>query len=224
MVLELNNISKTYKKHGRRIEAVHNFDLALKRGEMVAIMGESGAGKSTLLNIIGGLTKADSGKMLFEGEEVSLASQKELNQYRKKHVGFIVQDFALIKDRTVFENVEFPLRIRKVPAPLLKAIIDDVLQEVGLLEEEKTYPSMMSGGEQQRVAIARALAIEPDIILADEPTGSLDEDNTAVILGLLRKLCNKNKAVLLVTHSKEVAAMCDRVIFLKKNTGEKRTH
>lgn len=214
MVLELKNISKTYKKHGRMIEVINDFCFEMDRGEMVALMGESGAGKSTLLNIVGGLTHADSGKMIFDGDEVALDSKKQLHLYRKKHVGFIVQDFALIKDRTVYENIELPLKIRKIPSPIRRVIIKDVLEEVGLDKEEKSYPCMMSGGEQQRVAIARALAIEPDLILADEPTGSLDEDNTIVIMNLLRRLCKKKKAVLLVTHSKDVAKMCDRIIRL----------
>ncbi|MBO4496643.1 MAG: ABC transporter ATP-binding protein [Lachnospiraceae bacterium] len=218
MVLDLRNIKKSYKKHGRKIEVINGFDLTVRRGEMVALMGESGAGKSTILNIIGGLVKADSGEMFFEGEKIDMTSKKALNLYRKHHVGFIVQDFALIKDRTVYENIELPLKIRKKPFKERDTIIKSVLLEMGLSTEEKSYPSMMSGGEQQRVAIARALAIEPDLILADEPTGSLDEDNAEVIMNLLRELCDKDKAVLIVTHSKEVANKCDRIIKLKKDT------
>ncbi len=217
MVLELRNIRKTYKKHRRRIEVIKDFNLEVRRGEMVALMGESGVGKSTILNIIGGLVKADSGEMLFDGEMIDMTSQKALNLYRREHVGFIVQDFALIKDRSVYENIELPLKIRKKLPGERNEIIKSVLSEVGLSNEEKSYPSMMSGGEQQRVAIARALAIEPDLILADEPTGSLDEDNAEIIMSLMRGLCKKNKAVLIVTHSKEVANRCDRIIRLTKD-------
>ncbi len=217
MVLELRNIRKTYKKHRRRIEVIKDFNLEVRRGEMVALMGESGVGKSTILNIIGGLVKADSGEMLFDGEMIDMTSQKALNLYRREHVGFIVQDFALIKDRSVYENIELPLKIRKKLPGERNEIIKSVLSEVGLSNEEKSYPSMMSGGEQQRVAIARALAIEPDLILADEPTGSLDEDNAEIIISLMRGLCKKNKAVLIVTHSKEVANRCDRIIRLTKD-------
>ena len=217
MVLELRNIRKTYKKHRRRIEVIKDFNLEVRRGEMVALMGESGVGKSTILNIIGGLVKADSGEMLFDGEMIDMTSQKALNLYRREHVGFIVQDFALIKDRSVYENIELPLKIRKKLPGERNEIIKSVLSEVGLSTEEKSYPSMMSGGEQQRVAIARALAIEPDLILADEPTGSLDEDNAEIIISLMRGLCKKNKAVLIVTHSKEVANRCDRIIRLTKD-------
>ncbi len=216
MVLELRNIRKTYKKHGRRIEVIKDFNLDLERGEMVALMGESGVGKSTVLNIIGGLVKADSGEMLFDGEKIDMTSKKALNLYRKEYVGFIVQDFALIKDRSVYENIELPLKIRKKPLKERDKIIKGVLTEMGLADEEKSYPSMMSGGEQQRVAIARALAIEPDLILADEPTGSLDEDNSEIIISLMRGLCKRKKAVLIATHSKEVASRCDRIIRLTK--------
>ena len=150
MVLELRNIRKTYKKHRRRIEVIKDFNLEVRRGEMVALMGESGVGKSTILNIIGGLVKADSGEMLFDGEMIDMTSQKALNLYRREHVGFIVQDFALIKDRSVYENIELPLKIRKKLPGERNKIIKSVLSEVGLSNEEKSYPLMMSGGEQQR--------------------------------------------------------------------------
>lgn len=216
MILKAENINKSYKKYKCKVQVIKDFSLNLERGEMLAIMGESGAGKSTVLNILGGITKADSGKIFFDENEINIQDKKELNLYRKQHMGFIVQDFALIKDRDVFENIELPLKIRKIGMTDRKKIVMAALREVGLEGEEKSYPIMLSGGEQQRVAIARALAIKPDIILADEPTGALDEDNTRNILELLRKLCNKGKSVIIVTHDKEVAAFCDRIIRITK--------
>ena len=216
MLIELKGIIKAYKIHGRKVDVLSDFYFSADRGEMVAVTGESGSGKSTILNIIGGTLSADAGNILYDSERLNIKSKKDMDIYRKKHIGFIVQDFALIADRDVMENIEIPLRIRKVKKHDREKIVAHVLKEVGLEDEEKTYPCMMSGGEQQRVAIARALAVNPDIILADEPTGSLDRDNADNILNLLRTLCKNGKTVIIVTHDKEVAEKCDRIVHIER--------
>ena len=216
MLLEVSELNKSFIKYRKSFKVLSDFSMKLDRGEMIAVMGESGAGKSTLLNIIGGIMRPDSGLILFDSREVNYMMKKEMNSFRKEHIGFIVQDFALIKDRDVYENIELPLKIRRVPKAQRERRIMSVLEEVGLAGEARSFPVMLSGGEQQRVAIARALVIEPDIILADEPTGALDEENSDNILNMLRALCLKDKAVIVVTHDKAVAGKCDRVIKLYK--------
>ena len=216
MLLELIDIHKSFKIHGRKTEILSGISFSAEKGEMIAIMGESGAGKSTLLNIAGGILRADSGKLKYDSDEINIASKKELDSYRREHIGFIVQDFALISDRDVEENIAIPLRIRKINRSQRSIKISQALTEVGLNGEEKTYPCMMSGGEQQRVAIARALATDPDIILADEPTGSLDSENADNVLNLLRMVCEKGKTVIIVTHDKEVASKCNRIVKIER--------
>lgn len=212
MLLQLKDINKTYKtKIGENL-VLDKLNLSVKKGEVLAIMGKSGCGKSTLLNIIGGITQPTKGDFIFEAEKLNMCYKKEMNDFRKQHLSFILQDFALIKEKTVFQNVELPLLVRKIPRKERKIKVMEYLHKLGMEEKVFMYPNQLSGGEQQRVAIARALISNPDILLADEPTGSLDDENTTIILDILHAIALEGMTIIIVTHDIEVAKRCDRCV------------
>lgn len=212
MLLQLKDINKTYKtKIGENL-VLDKLNLSVKKGEVLAIMGKSGCGKSTLLNIIGGITQPTKGDFIFEAEKLNMCNKKEMNNFRKQHLSFIIQDFALIKEKTVFQNVELPLLVRKIPRKERKIKVMEYLHKLGMEEKVFMYPNQLSGGEQQRVAIARALISNPDILLADEPTGSLDDENTTIILDILHAIALEGMTIIIVTHDIEVAKRCDRCV------------
>lgn len=212
MLLQLKDINKIYKtKLGENL-VLEKLNLSVKKGEVLAIMGKSGCGKSTLLNIIGGITQPTNGEFIYENEKLNMYNKKEMNEFRKHHLSFIVQDFALIKEKTVFQNVELPLLVRKISRNERKIKVMEYLHKLGMEEKVFMYPNQLSGGEQQRVAIARALISDPDILLADEPTGSLDDENTTIILDILHAIALEGMTIIIVTHDIEVAKRCDRCV------------
>lgn len=209
-MLELKNICKTFGKDNSKVEALKDISLCIKAGEMVAIMGSSGSGKSTLLNIIGTLENYTKGTYLIDGKDVSELKTKQLARLRNKKFGFIVQNFALVKDFTVYENVEIPLVYGKKKQRKEKII--NILKSLGIDDKEKFKPKQLSGGQCQRVAIARALVNDADIILADEPTGALDKNNGKEVIEILKKLNKKGKTIIIVTHDIDIANECERII------------
>ncbi|MGL5244736.1 MAG: ABC transporter ATP-binding protein [Sarcina sp.] len=188
-------------------------NLEIKDGEMVAIMGPSGCGKSTLLNVLGCVDKQTSGNYMLDDIEVSKLSYDELADIRNKKIGFILQNFALINDFTVLENIILPLRVRKISKKDMILKAEDILKDIELLDKKNKQVNQLSGGQQQRIAIARTLVQETDIILADEPTGALDSNTGKLILDILKKV-NKEykKTIIIVTHDINVANSCDRII------------
>lgn len=215
-MIQLTGIEKTLKDKRRVTKALSNISLSIKSGEMIAIAGESGSGKTTLLSILGGMQSADSGSYLYNDEQQHIEDVRKMERFRRENVGVIVQNFALVPFFTVYENIELPLKEKKVQKQLRREIILRSLSDVGLDGLENAFPDQLSGGEQQRVAICRAIIQKPKLLLADEPTGALDSENEKNILHLLRKQADANTAVIIATHSKEVIAHCDRTIWLRK--------
>ena len=212
--VEFQNVGKTYHMGEVDICALHDASFQIEKGELVVIVGPSGAGKTTLLNILGGMDTLSEGKVFLDGAEVSAMNKKQLTMYRRLDVGFVFQFYNLIGNLTAVENVELANQI--CPHPLDAA---NVMQEVGLEERMKNFPSQLSGGEQQRVAIARALAKNPKLLLCDEPTGALDYQTGKAILQLLQDTGRKNNmTVIIITHNSALTGMADRVIRVKNGT------
>ena len=212
--VEFENVGKTYRMGEMRINALHDASFSVEKGEVVVIVGPSGAGKTTLLNILGGMDALTTGKVLLDGQEVSRFSRKRLTQYRREDVGFVFQFYNLIGNLTALENVELANQICKDPLDAAQ-----VLEDVGLGERMKNFPSQLSGGEQQRVAIARALAKNPKLLLCDEPTGALDYQTGKAILKLLQDTGRRTgMTVIIITHNSALTAMADRVIRVKNGT------
>ena len=212
--IEFHDVGKTYKTGEVEINALHNVNFEIEKGELVVIVGPSGAGKTTLLNILGGMDTLSNGKVLLDGHEVSGLNKKQLTEYRRHDVGFVFQFYNLIGNLTALENVELANQICKNPLDA-----EQILKDVGLSERMKNFPSQLSGGEQQRVAIARALAKNPKLLLCDEPTGALDYQTGKAILQLLQDTGRKTgMTVIIITHNSALTAMADRVIKVRSGT------
>ena len=212
--VEFQNVGKVYKTGQVEINALHDTSFEIEKGELVVIVGPSGAGKTTLLNILGGMDPLPSGKVMLDGQEISALNRKQLTNYRRHDVGFVFQFYNLIGNLTALENVELANQICKNPLEAEK-----VLEDVGLAERMKNFPSQLSGGEQQRVAIARALAKNPKLLLCDEPTGALDYQTGKAILQLLQDTGRRTgMTVVIITHNSALTAMADRVIKVKNGT------
>lgn len=215
-MIKLQNISKVYGKKASETRALKDVSLEVKKQEFIAIMGASGCGKSTLLNILGVIDKPTSGKYILNGEEIKFNNINKLSEVRNSKIAFIFQNFALINDMTIKENCLLPLRFRKEKKEEKLKKVDKYLKELGLSEMENKPVKDLSGGQQQRVAIARALVQDTDIILADEPTGALDEENTINILNLFCELNKKyGKTIIMVTHDKMVAEYAESIYIMK---------
>lgn len=213
--LRFYNLTKSYYEGDVRRVVLQNAHAEFQRGEMTAILGKSGSGKSTLLNLISGIDAPDSGQILVDGQELTALSERERTLFRRARIGFVFQFFNLIPTLTVGENVSLPLELNRIPRPQVRKRAENLLEAVGLLDRWETFPEKLSGGEQQRVALARALVHEPLLILADEPTGNLDEETGAQMISLLARLTReRNCTLLLVTHSREAAAPADRILRL----------
>ena len=211
-MIEVKNIWKTFGE----LEVLKGVNLKVEKGEIVAIIGKSGAGKTTLLQIIGTLDRPTSGQVLIEGEDVFALNDAKLAAFRNKHIGFIFQFHQLLPEFTALENVCIPAMIAREKETEYKARAEKLLLDMGLRDRMNHKPNELSGGEKQRVAAARALMMSPDIILADEPTGSLDEKNKKELSDLLLQLRKEyGQTILLVTHDKELAGIADRVIEIK---------
>ena len=215
-MLTVDNVTKRYKSGGQEIYALNGVSLAVERGEFLAVIGKSGCGKSTLLHIISGLASPTSGAVLYEGENITTRTREGILRFRAEHVGIILQNFSLLNDRTVYANVELPLKIHKVEKARREQMVREYLERMDMLEYIDRYPNQLSGGQKQRVAIARALVCDADILLADEPTGSLDSENAMQIIDILRGIADSGKTVVMVTHDMEAASRCDRCIRLDR--------
>ncbi|MDD3732607.1 MAG: ABC transporter ATP-binding protein [candidate division Zixibacteria bacterium] len=211
----MHDIIKTYITGQVTFQALRGINLHIKKGEFVAIVGPSGSGKSTLMNIAGCLDIPTRGSYLLDGKQVSAFNSNQLAEIRNKKVGFVFQAFNLLPYATAYENVEVPLLFAGVNRRKRKERITRLLGQVGLAEKAANKPTEMSGGEMQRVAIARALANEPDIILADEPTGNLDSKSGQQIVNIFHELWKMGKTVLIITHDSNIAGRVERIIQLK---------
>ena len=208
--IEFKKVKKTYDIGGQEFRALDDINLIINKGEFVVVLGPSGAGKSTFLNLLGGLDKPTTGKIIVGGNDISKYEDKELTKYRANDVGFIFQFYNIMPTLTVDENVNLIKDVTNT-----KRNSKDILKSVGLLNHADKFPSELSGGEQQRVSIARAIMKEPKVLLCDEPTGALDSNTGKQVLKLLKKQCNENVVVIIVTHNELISEIADRVIKIK---------
>ena len=220
-IVEIKNVSKTYKIGEKEFKALDNIDLSINKGEFVVILGPSGAGKSTLLNLIGGMDTPTSGSIKIDGEDISKYNENQLSEYRAENIGFIFQFYNILPTLTVLENV-------KLVKDIVKNGIDskEAIKAVGLEKHMDKFPNQLSGGEQHRVSIARAIAKDPKLLLCDEPTGALDSKTGVDVLKLLRKQCDGNNGantVIIVTHNSLFAEIADTVIRVKNGKIESVT-
>lgn len=213
-LIELQNICKTYSTEAIQFEALKDINLNIKHGEYVAILGPSGSGKSTLMQIIGCLSTPTSGSYFLNGEEVSDLSGNQLAKVRNKNIGFVFQSFNLLTQLTVLENVALPLVYRGISLKERNNIAYKILKQLGMETHVEHRANELSGGQQQRVAIARALVTDPDIILADEPTGNLDTKAGQDVIKLLQEFSLQGKTVITVTHDQELAKQAKRVVYI----------
>lgn len=211
-LLSLENITKSYDKKSL---VLNEFSLSVNTGEMVAIMGKSGSGKSTVLNIISGIESADSGRYIFKGNDMSKVSGDKMTVFRRENIGFVLQHFALIENNSVFKNIALPLYLKHESKNVIKGKVLELAKDLEIENKLDKKPKQLSGGEAQRVAIARAIINQPSLILADEPTGALDENTGLKIMQIFRKLHQKGHTFIIVTHDSSVAEMCDRTIKIK---------
>ncbi|MCI8410270.1 MAG: ABC transporter ATP-binding protein [Lachnospiraceae bacterium] len=214
MLIELKNVSKEYKMDSGETgtKALNDVSLVIHKGEFVAIMGTSGSGKSTLLNMIGAMDDMTSGEYYFNGKIIDNKNNREIYLFRKEHISFVFQNFALMDHYTVFENAELPLRAKNISKKQRKKIVMEQLKKLGIEELAEKMPRQLSGGQQQRCAIARALASGNDVILADEPTGALDSQNSKEIMEIFKELNKEGKTIIIVTHDENVARETQRII------------
>jgi len=214
-LISLRQVAKSYKMVRRTLEVLRGVDLDIARGEFLALRGSSGAGKSTLLHLIGGLDSPNTGEILFEGQNVARYSERALAHFRNRRVGFVFQAYHLLPELNALENVCLPARIGRVPVGDAEKRGRELLDQVGLSERVEHKPYELSGGEQQRVAIARSLIAQPELVLADEPTGNLDSHTGGEIIELLKGLCvQRNTTLVIATHDAKVATSAQRLVEL----------
>lgn len=214
MVLEFKDISMIYGKNERAVRAVNNVSLSIDKGDFIALMGKSGCGKSTLLHIAAGYLKPTKGEVVLDNVVFSHLSDSKKAKVRRSNIAFIFQFFNLFPEITIFENIAFPLKVDK--RKIDKKKIESLAKWLGIYDKLNRYPGELSGGQQQRVAIARALIMNPEIIIADEPTGNLDEETSLEVLDLLKKMQNElGQTILMATHDTDVASYANRIIKMK---------
>lgn len=214
-IIDLSGISKIYKQGENKFKALDNISLKVNEGEMIAVMGPSGSGKSTLLNIIGCMDTASVGEYHLNDIDIGKLDNKKVAKIRNRYVGFIFQYFALMKDYSVLDNVEIPLIFRKMKKKERREICTEFLDKLGIKAHIKKRPPQLSGGEQQRVAIARALVTKCPLIIADEPTGALDQKTGRYIMDILSKINKEGKTIIIATHDANVASYCKRKIVIE---------
>ncbi len=213
--IELTEVSRAYVEGERRHRVLDRVSLGIRRGEFVALRGRSGSGKSTLLNLVGAIDTPDSGRVAVSGVDITGLAERERTLFRRRNIGFVYQSFNLVPTLNVADNVRLVLELNGVDTGAADARIAELLDAVGLADRADSFPDILSGGEQQRVAIARALCHRPPVVLADEPTGNLDEASAERVLALLDELVRKTGGTLLLaTHSARVAEFCDRTLDL----------
>ena len=214
IVFIARNLGKTYRTGEVEVRALHDVNLEVGRGEFIVLLGPSGSGKSTLLNILGGLDVPSTGQVVFDGHDLSAASEAELTEYRRRHVGFVFQFYNLIPSLTVRENVALVTDIVEGAMP-----VDEAVDRVGLTPRRDHFPAQLSGGEQQRVAIARAIVKRPAVLLCDEPTGALDYQTGKLVLEVIARINSElGTTAIVITHNAAIAAMADRVVYLGDGT------
>jgi putative ABC transport system ATP-binding protein len=217
MIVDIEQLSKVYRKGAQEVRVLQDLDLTVEAGEFVALMGPSGSGKTTLLNLIAGIDRPTSGRIVVAGQELARMSRSRLAAYRAEHVGYIFQLYHLIPVLTAYENVEMPLLLLSLSRGERQRRVQVALEAVGLLDRHDHYPRQLSGGQEQRVAIARAIVADPSIIVADEPTGDLDSATAEQTLILLKRLNEEmGKTLVMVTHDARAAAVARRVVHLDK--------
>ena len=210
-LLEVSNVSKTYGSGEAAVKALKQVSFSVPKGEYVAIVGESGSGKSTLLNMIGALDTPTSGKVVISGKEIFSMNDRKLTIFRRRNIGFIFQAFNLIPELTVEQNIVFPMLLDYQKPD--RKYLEELLSVLNLKERRNHLPSQLSGGQQQRVAIGRALFTRPALILADEPTGNLDSQNTSEVIALLKEASKKyEQTIIMITHSRSIAQTADRIL------------
>jgi putative ABC transport system ATP-binding protein len=213
--VRVRDVSRSYIEGGRRHDVIRNLDADFVQGETIALRGRSGSGKSTLLNLISGIDAPDHGRIEVAGQEITAMSERERTLFRRGHIGFVYQAFNLVPTLTVSDNIRLVLELNDIAATQAKDRVAELLQAVGLADRADSYPDVLSGGEQQRVAIARALSHGPPLVVADEPTGNLDERTADGVLELLDRLVRQvGGTMIIATHSAGVAAFADRVLEL----------
>lgn len=214
-ILELKNIKRTYKTKGVVTEVLKGIDFSVEAGEFVAIMGESGAGKTTLLNVIATFDKPTSGSVILNGKEISTLKNSEISTFRRNKLGFVFQDFNLLDQFNNRDNIYLPLVLSNQKPQLMQERLDQIKDQLGISELLNKYPYEISGGQKQRVAIARAIITKPDLVLADEPTGSLDSTSSEIILNMFAKINQAGQTIMMVTHSLRAASFAKRILFIK---------
>jgi putative ABC transport system ATP-binding protein len=216
MYIELNNITKSYQEGDKQHHILEGIHLGIPQGEFVALLGPSGSGKTTLLNLISGIDLPDQGEIIIDGEKINTLNDQQRTLFRRHQIGFVFQFFNLIPTLTVIENLQFPLELCGIMTADKIQELKQLLDSLGLKDKAYRYPEQLSGGEQQRIAIARAMIHHPKLLLADEPTGNLDDRTGEQVLSLLLELAAQQAMTLLVvTHSQAIADKADRILYLK---------
>ncbi|MCB0308382.1 MAG: ABC transporter ATP-binding protein [Bdellovibrionales bacterium] len=215
----INNVSKSYAEGDQNRLVLKLINLNIKNNEIVALTGNSGSGKSTLLNLVSGIDALDEGSIKIGNQEITSLSETERTMFRRKHLGFVFQFFNLVPYLSVWDNVLLPLAMNHIKNAANLERADSLLSTLGIRQRKFSYPYQLSGGEQQRVAIARALVHDPDLLLADEPTGNLDGKTANVVMDTFRQLIlARGKSAIVVTHSREIASKCDRIFSIRDNS------
>lgn len=216
-ILEVNNLKKVYTTRlgGNQVEALKNLSFSVEEGEYVAIMGESGSGKTTLLNILAALDKPTGGQVILNGKNIVDIREKEISAFRRENLGFVFQDFNLLDNFSLKDNIVLPLVLSGVDYKEMERRITPIAAQLGILDILGKYPYEVSGGQKQRAAVVRALIIKPELVLADEPTGALDSKATEDLLTLFNKINERGQTILMVTHSTKAASHARRVLFIK---------
>lgn len=218
-LLELRDLSKVYQEGKQTRAVLSDVNAQILLGEFVVLLGPSGSGKSTLLNLISGIDVPSSGQVKFDSADLTSMSERNRTLFRRKNIGFVFQFFNLLPTLTVLENLRLPLELNGITGKIAQSRAADLLEAVGLADRGRSFPDRLSGGEQQRVAIARALVHDPTLVLADEPTGNLDEDTGAQVMGLLDALVRqRGKTMVVVTHSADVVDLADRLFLMREGT------
>ena len=210
VIIEVKDLVKKYGQDEATVYALNHVSMKVYKGEFLIILGYSGSGKSTLLNMIGGIDKVNEGQIIYKGQDISKFKDRQLTKYRREAIGYIFQFFNLLSDITVYQNI-----VLAPSASKDKKEIERILDGVDLLDKKDKFPRQLSGGQQQRASIARALAKKSDMLLADEPTGALDYESGKEVLRLLQKLHKEGRTIVMVTHTKEITALADRIITMK---------